>query len=210
LLNKSALRFASLRFEELAVKFFLLLVRFLQFISWVLDPLNDIDPGATSAGVFNLLYTVGMNPTRHTFAYKVWNFIFSVLFVAVLVAALIEMKEIRGGFLVSVSPFDALMMTFATFRITRLVVYDRITLWFREFFVDRKSAFMTVVADLLQCPWCIGVWSALIVVYAYFIFDWAWSVIFFLALAGAGSLLQVIANGIGWRAENLKKTTELL
>ena len=131
-------------------------------------------------------------------------------FVIVLTAAVLEMKEIRGGFLVSVSPFDAIMMTFATFRITRLIVYDRITLWFRELFVDRKSAFMTVVADLLHCPWCIGVWSALAVVFFYFIFTWAWSVIFFLALAGAGSLLQVIANGIGWRAEGLKKVTEQL
>ena len=127
-----------------------------------------------------------------------------------LVAALLEMKEVRGGFLVEVSPFDAIMMMFATFRITRLVVYDRITLWFRELFVDRKSGFMTVIADLLQCPWCIGIWAALAVVFAYFVFTWAWSVIFFLALAGAGSLLQVIANAIGWRAEHLKKTTEQL
>ncbi len=151
-----------------------------------------------------------MNPTRYTLGYKVWNFIFSVLFLGVLAAAIWEMREIRGGFLVSVPPFDALLMTFATFRITRLVVYDRITLWFREFFADRKSAFMTVVADLLSCPWCIGIWAALVVVFTYFVFDWAWSVIFFLALAGAGSLLQVLANGIGWRAEQLKKTTELL
>ena len=69
---------------------------------------------------------------------------------------------------------------------------------------------MTVAADLLHCPWCIGVWSALIVVFCYFVFPWAWSVIFFLALAGAGSLLQVIANGIGWRAELLKKETKQL
>jgi hypothetical protein len=151
-----------------------------------------------------------MNPTRYTFAYKLWNFLFSVFFVLVLAAAVWEMKEIRGGFLVSVSPFDAIMMMFATFRITRLVVYDRITLWFREFFTDRKSAFMTVVADLLQCPWCIGIWAALAVVFFYFVYVWAWSVIFFLALAGAGSLLQVISNAVGWRAEQLKKTTELL
>jgi hypothetical protein len=29
-------------------------------------------------------------------------------------------------------------------------------------------------------------------------------VIFFLAIAGGGSLIQVAANAIGWRAENLK------
>ena len=151
-----------------------------------------------------------MNPARHTVAYKVWNFLLSVFFVVVLAAALLEMKEVRGGFLVSVPPFDAIMMTFATFRITRLIVYDRITLWFRELFIGRTSAFRTVAAGLLHCPWCIGVWSALIVVFCYFVFPWAWSVILFLALAGAGSLLQVIANGIGWRAELLKNETKQL
>jgi len=151
-----------------------------------------------------------MDSARHTFAYNMWNFLLSVFFVIVLAAAILEMKEVRGGFLVSVPPFDAIMMTFATFRITRLIVYDRITLWFRELFIGRTSAFMTVAADLLHCPWCIGVWSALIVVFCYFVFPWAWSVIFFLALAGAGSLLQVIANGIGWRAELLKKETKQL
>ena len=52
--------------------------------------------------------------------------------------------------------------------------------------------------------WSIGIWSGLIVTVFYFIFPWAWSVIFFLALAGMGSVLQVMANGIGWWAENLK------
>src|SRR3990167_3275543 len=115
-----------------------------------------------------------MDFARHTFAYNIWNFWLSVFFVIVLAAALLEMKEVRGGFLVPVSPFDAIMMTFATFRVTRLVVYDRIMLWFREFFEDRKSGLMAVVSDLLQCPWCIGIWAALAVVFFCFIFDWAW------------------------------------
>lgn len=151
---------------------------------------------------------------------NIWNFIFSVFFVLVLVAALWGMKEIRGGFLISVPPFDALIMAFATFRITRLIVYDKIARWFRELFVDTRefeqggvtfveirsygSGLRHTIYDLLLCPWCIGIWSALIVVFCYFVFDWAWSVIFFLALAGAGSLLQVASNSIGWRAESLK------
>ena len=151
---------------------------------------------------------------------NVWNFIFSVFFFVMLIAALFEMKQIRGGFLVSVPPFDALVMALATFRITRLIVYDKIARWFRELFADTRefeqdgvmfveirsfgSGLRHTIYDLLLCPWCIGMWSALIVVFTYFIFDWAWSVIFILALAGAGSLFQVIANGIGWRAESLK------
>ncbi|MES2203302.1 MAG: DUF1360 domain-containing protein [Patescibacteria group bacterium] len=139
----------------------------------------------------------------------IWNFIFSVFFVLVLAGSLWLMQYMRGGYLVSVSPFDTLLMAFATFRITRLVVYDRIADWFRALFA-RPGGFFETVQNLLDCPWCIGVWAGLIVTVCYFIFPWAWSIIFFLALAGMGSLLQVIANGIGWRAEQLKKTTEQL
>ena len=96
-----------------------------------------------------------------------WNFLFSVLFFVVLVAALWEMKQIRGGYLVSVPPFDTLLMAFATFRITRLIVYDKIARWFRELFADTReyerggmwyvevkplgSGFRHTVYDLLSC-----------------------------------------------------------
>jgi hypothetical protein len=149
-----------------------------------------------------------------------WNFILSIFFLLVLVVVLYAMKGIRGGYLVSVPPFDALLMAFATFRITRLIVYDKITRWFRELFVKRRvyeeggkkwvevtpyeRGFFHTISDLLQCPWCIGFWSALVVVFFYFVFAWAWTVIFFLALAGASTLLQLYANSLGWRAENLK------
>ena len=161
-----------------------------------------------------------MSTTRKKEDQNVWNFIFSVFFIAVLIGALWAMYKIRGEFPISVGPFDALLMAFATFRITRLIVYDKITRWFRELFVKSRvfekneekwveiipytSGFCHTIYELLQCPWCIGIWAALIVMFCYFMFPWAWSVIFFLALAGAGSLIQILANLIGWRAENLK------
>ena len=132
-----------------------------------------------------------------------WNFIFSLFFLAALAGAAWYMKEARGGYLVSVPPFDAFIIALATFRITRLIVYDKITRWFRDLFAGGWGP-LGAIADLLQCPWCIGVWSSLIVIFCYFIFNWAWFVIFFLAMAGAGSLLQVVANIVGWKAEILK------
>ncbi len=102
-----------------------------------------------------------------------WNFIFSVFFIAVLIGALWLMNTQRGGFLTSVPPFDALIMALAAFRITRLLVYDKITRWFRELFVHRRvfekdgktwveitpyeRGFRHTIYDLLQCPWCIGI-----------------------------------------------------
>lgn len=149
-----------------------------------------------------------------------WNIIFSIFFICVFVGSLYVMQAMRGGFLVSVPPFDALLMALATFRLTRLVVYDKITRWFRELFADTRefvedgvtfveikpfgSGFRHTIYDLVQCPWCIGIWSALVVMFCYFLYPWAWSVIFFLALAGVGSFFQLIANAVGWKAENLK------
>lgn len=155
-----------------------------------------------------------------------WNFIFSAFFFVVLVAAMWELWGESGTFPHSVPIFDFVLMALATFRITRLIVYDKIARWLRELFVHRrtyvengvemveltprKSGFMRTIYELLQCPWCIGFWSALIIAFCYFTWNWAWFAILFLALAGAGSFVQITANAVGWTAENLKRTTEQL
>lgn len=151
---------------------------------------------------------------------NLWNFLFSVFFVIVLVVVVRLVWSMNGSFPQSIPVFDAALLALASFRITRLVVYDKITRWFRELFADSYefeengiryvavrpfgSGLRHTIGDLLQCPWCIGFWGALATCTAYVLFPWAWFVILFLAVAGAGSLLQVIANGVGWRAENLK------
>lgn len=149
-----------------------------------------------------------------------WNIAFSAFFVIVLAVCMAAVWRMYGGFPQGVSVFDAILMAFATFRVTRLIVYDKITRWFRELFVRKEmveqdgeqwvqlepyqNGFRGTVHDLLQCPWCIGFWSALAIAFMYFMFDWSWFLIFFLALAGAGSLLQLVANMVGWKAEYLK------
>lgn len=161
-----------------------------------------------------------MHLTRPAEDQNFWNFLFSVFFLLVLAFAVYTIYLRHGDFPREVPVFDVVLMVFAAFRITRLLVYDKITRWFRELFaVTRRyeeggRAFVEVrphasglrhtVYDLLGCPWCIGFWGALAVSWSYFMFPFAWYVIFFLALAGAGSLLQVAANAIGWQAEKLK------
>jgi hypothetical protein len=157
---------------------------------------------------------------------NVWNFIFSLFFIGVLAGAIWFIYQENGYYPFYIPVFDAVLLALAAFRITRLMVYDKIARWFRELFVAKRyyeeggvqyveirpygKGFRHTVHDLLQCPWCIGVWSALIVTFCYFMFPWAWFAVLFLAVAGLGSLLQVSANLIGWRAEHLKRTTESL
>jgi hypothetical protein len=151
---------------------------------------------------------------------NLWNFLSSIFFIVVLIVALCIIWRVRGEFPSSLPWLDLVLMVFATLRITRLIVYDKIARWFRELFMEKRHIEKEGVAaielkpfeggirhtiyDLLQCPWCISVWSALAVVFCYFIFPWGWMVILLLAVSGAGSLLQIISNMIGWHAEDRK------
>lgn len=136
---------------------------------------------------------------------NLWNFIFSLFFFIVLGAAVWYVGMVQGSYPTSIPPFDVLLISFAAFRITRLLVYDKIAQWLRDMFAGaRVGTFRHTIEDLFACPWCIGFWGALSAATAYYTVPWAWFVILFLALAGIGSLLQVVANAIGWHAENLK------
>lgn len=130
---------------------------------------------------------------------------FSVFFLLVLAGALWWLYVINGALPQSIPVFDAILLALASLRLTRLIVYDKITLWFRALFA-RGEGPVAVMRDLLSCPWCVGFWAALAVCTAYFAFTWSWFVILFLAVAGAGSLLQITANALGWQAEHLKQS----
>lgn len=148
-----------------------------------------------------------------------WDIFLSVLFAALLILSSSILLE-RGGYPWRVNVFDAILMSLAVFRITRLLVYDKITRFIREWFLQKREVTqdgavyveyypykrgpLLAVSELLQCPWCVGVWIAFFVVFGYFAFPWAWYIMLILAVAGVGSLLQIIGNSIGWRAENLK------
>lgn len=152
-----------------------------------------------------------------------WNFFFAVLFLAVLIASVWGIGMIRGGYPVSIPVFDAILLGLAAMRIVRLVVYDSITRFFREWFMETRTIDMPgmqliemvpaehgirgTLYDLVHCPWCIGMWAGLIVTFCYFVFPWAWYVILLLAVSGVASSLQVLMNLIGWEAEDYKLDT---
>ncbi len=115
---------------------------------------------------------------------------------------------------------DYLLITLASFRLVRLVVYDKIMAFFREQFYDAteykgdivlikpKSGPRRTLADLLSCPWCFGAWAVLMVSFFYLLTPFAFYPVLLLALSGIASILQVFANLIGWKAEQLKADSE--
>lgn len=145
-----------------------------------------------------------------------WNFVFAVFFlIMVVMGAIILDGETRIPF-EELSLTDYVLMSLATWRLTRLFVYDAITKFFREQFWDvvkvgkgfalEKPKFgpRRTLADLLSCPWCFGMWAAATVVFFYLLTPFAIFPVTLLAIGAVGSFLQIFSNLVGHKAEQLK------
>lgn len=148
---------------------------------------------------------------------NVWNFLFSVVFVGLVTLSLWNMQRVFGALPTDISVFDAILIVLAVFRLTRLFVYDKVTRFVREWFVQNrlvltetgamiettpfKKGFRRAISEILACPWCTGAWLSLPVVYCYFMYAWSWYVIFVLAVAGMATCVQILVNLVGWQAE---------
>jgi hypothetical protein len=154
-----------------------------------------------------------------------WNFLFSVLFITILVWMIWYLWKVnRLPFAINV--FDFLLVVLASFRVTRLFVYDAITQFVRDWFLDvdyaedengdiyvsRQRPFQgprSIISQLMSCPWCFGMWASMWVSFIYFATPFAWFLIFILAVAGIATLIQLIANAVGWTAEEKKLMVEM-
>ena len=150
----------------------------------------------------------------------IWNIVFLAFFLLVVIGGmniLAESSYIGYG---ALGVFDIILLSLAAFRLTRLFVYDTIMKFFREMFFNAEvingEVILTkpirgprrTIADLISCPWCFGMWSAGFVIFFYLLTPWAYVPVAFLAVAGIGSFIQILANLVGWKAEELKHRVE--
>lgn len=150
-----------------------------------------------------------------------WNSIYSFFFVVFCYFLLKILVIVRGSLPTTISFFDLSLIILATFRLTRLFVYDKITRFLRDLFFhsdeeyteegvtyfskkERMHGPLRTVYELLTCPWCFSVWAAVILLFFYFLTPYAWLPILILAVSGVASFLQLTANMVGWVAENGK------
>ncbi|MFS0782843.1 DUF1360 domain-containing protein [Bacillus sp. 1P06AnD] len=107
---------------------------------------------------------------------------------------------------------DFFLLALAGFRLTRLIVFDKITAFMRKpffeeaeeknekgemeiYIVPYKSGLRGWIGELLSCYWCTGMWMAILVVLAHYFFPyWAGPIIVVLAVAGLASLLESVVQ----------------
>lgn len=137
-----------------------------------------------------------------------WYTALSLFFAALAVWGYVWLAE--NGRLVAWIPLaDFFLMVLATQRLTRLATYDIITAFVREWFAgEDPESLRGTLGALLNCPWCTGLWFALVVAFFYFATPIAWYAILVLALSSVATFIQLLANFIGWSAEVKKKEAQ--
>ncbi len=151
-----------------------------------------------------------------------WYIVYSVFFLLLAFLLLWSLDEVRGSLPISISAFDLILIILATFRVTRLFVYDKITFFLRDTLqhteevytqegvtytrkVERRNGPLLTAYELLTCPWCFSIWAALLVSYSYFLStEIFWLPIFIFAVSGFATSLQILVNMLGWVAETKK------
>jgi hypothetical protein len=104
------------------------------------------------------------------------------------------------------------ILALASFRLTRLFVFDKITAFIRNFFLDeieekdekgeteiylvpKKGIMRGFIGELLSCYWCTGVWSSIALCTLYLIFPTiAIPVLLVLAVSGLAAIIETIVQ----------------
>jgi hypothetical protein len=133
---------------------------------------------------------------------QLWNAAAMVLFV--LLAATAFWLINRHGEIKPIGFLDATLLALATFRLSHLFTNDKIFDFVRVLVFDRRGrklatserGWRRVLCQVLECLWCAGLWSALIVVTVYHLGYAGALVVLLLAVAGAAALLSIVTKAI--------------
>lgn len=108
--------------------------------------------------------------------------------------------------------FLLVIFIFASFRLTRLLVYDKITRFIRSPFIDEKevtepdgsvetytkskgTGLQKWIGDLLSCYWCTGIWTtAGLLLFYYKMPALTEPLLLLLAIAGLAAIVETIVT----------------
>lgn len=161
-------------------------------------------------------------------AIKKWNILFILGFALLAGVFLASLSRDDWYLFQTIGVGQFVILTLATARLIRLLCYDNITLFLREFFLDvstvkqveggvehyervpSENSFKRTVSKLLNCPWCVGIWIILVLLWLYSNFPALYFLYFILAISQLAGMIQLGTNLVGWNAEYKKVKVEKL
>lgn len=146
-----------------------------------------------------------------------WNFVFLLFFVSLVVMATIIVDTESRLVITDLGKFDVAIIVLASWRLVRFFANDGTTKFFREQFYDLKKTARTAtlekpatgprrtILDIILSPWSFGLGITFLVTFCYLISAYLFYPILLLALAGLVSLLQIVAQLLEYKTEQIKQ-----
>ena len=132
---------------------------------------------------------------------KSWNF-WATLFFIVCLAGLGYALKSAGIGRKDFTLGNMALMIFATYRLTRILVFDKIFKLFRDFFRTHQRLYVLyVIKEIITCPWCAGVWVALVIVALFFLVPFGDIFVILLTVSGIASFVVILVNYVGLSVE---------
>ena len=126
-----------------------------------------------------------------------WNFasLFVYFLLLVVVGYLLDKEKID---VTQLTFRDLIFITLATYRLTRIVVFEKIFKFCRDFVKAHQDyKVFNTIRFIITCPWCAGVWMALVTVVFYLLVPYGKFLVYILAISGVASFLVMLVNAIG-------------
>lgn len=132
---------------------------------------------------------------------NVWNFSSIFLYFGFIVLVGYILKD--GGYNIrEISTRDLIILILASFRLTRIVVFEKIFKFPRDFIKNNnKYYFFSTLQFIVTCPWCAGVWTVLIMIVFFYLIPFGDLLAYALAMAGVASFIVQATNYIGLHLE---------
>jgi hypothetical protein len=135
-----------------------------------------------------------------------WNFT-SIFFYFGLVVLVGYIMNESGHNIREISTRDLIVLTLASYRLTRIVVFEKIFKYARDFIrSNNKFYFFSTLQFIVTCPWCAGVWMVLVMVVFFYLIPYGDLLAYILAIAGMASFIVQTVNFIGLHLEEKQKT----
>lgn len=133
-----------------------------------------------------------------------WNAVALIFFLGLCSLSVALIARYATTDLAQLGFFDLTLLGLATFRLVHLLTYDKIFDPVRSsFMVGRGNrlqkaprGWRRLMCEFLECIWCTGMWSGLFAVTVYLLGIWGKFAVIVLAVAGLGSLFQVVSKRI--------------
>lgn len=131
-----------------------------------------------------------MNEKKH----QAWNFWSAFVFFGAMILVGHLLKE-KGVDITELTFKEGLIVVLATYRMTRILVFEKIFKYFRDVLKRREDLYVIgTLSSIITCPWCAGVWVTLVIIVFYFLVPYGVVLVYVLALAGVASLVILLSN----------------